>query len=232
MRVILIVSVLWVQFSFGTEAAVRDSLPEYSSGKPNLKLIIPGIAGFAVSSFILDEHINSFFRSNQTAFLNSASVYTDMGGEKKIVVPALLATYASARFLISDDKLKSASLNAIQSVIVTAIATEGTKIMAGRARPFTGRGAYHFDPVTGIDRFKSLPSGHASLAFALFTPFAETYTRWIYAVPFSVAMGRVYLDKHWMSDVVMGGGFGLVSGILFTHHPNVQIIPSGLRIYF
>jgi membrane-associated phospholipid phosphatase len=231
MRTLLIGSIILIMFQgdFAAYGAGRDSL----AGPPRLQMIIPGVAGLATASFIVDNQLIGFFRSNQSGFLNTAANYTDMGGEKRIVVPALLLTYGSARFLFRDEKLHTASLNAIQSVIVTAIATEGTKIVTGRARPFTGEGAYAFQPFPGgVDRFKSLPSGHASLAFAMFTPFAETYSRWIYIVPVSVAAGRVYQDKHWMSDVLVGGGFGLVSGILFTHHPRVQIIPSGLRVYF
>jgi membrane-associated phospholipid phosphatase len=230
MRTFLISSMLLIMVSGNLAASGtgRDSLPD----PPRLKRIIPGVAGLAAASFIVDEQLTGFFRSSQTGFLDSAAGYTDMGGEKRIVVPALLLTYVSARFLLRDERLHTTSLNAIQSVIVTALATEGTKIISGRARPFTGEGAYTFQPFPGVDRYKSLPSGHASLAFALFTPFAETYSRWIYLVPVSVAAGRVYQDKHWVSDVLLGGGFGLVSGILFTHHPNVQIIPSGLRIYF
>jgi membrane-associated phospholipid phosphatase len=200
---------------------------------PNTRLLIPGIASLALITFLIDEPVVSFSRTNQTNFLKTVAHYTDAGGEKKIVVPGILLTYVTARFLIKDERLKNTTLNSIQSVIVTAVATEGIKYLAGRARPFTGEGAYSFQPFPiGVDRYKSLPSGHASLAFALFTPFAETYSRWIYVVPVSVALGRVYQDKHWLSDVVTGSGLGLISGILFTHHENFQIIPNGLRIYF
>jgi membrane-associated phospholipid phosphatase len=195
--------------------------------------VIPGVAGLAATSFIIDEHVTGFLRSNQTSFLDTSASLTDMGGEKTIVIPAVLLTYGTARFVLKDERLQTATLNSIQSIIVTAIATEGIKIITGRARPFNNEGPYAFRPFpAGEDRYKSLPSGHTSLAFALFTPYAETYSRWIYLVPASVAMGRVYQDKHWLSDVVMGGGIGLVSGILFTRHDNIQIIPNGLRVYF
>lgn len=204
-----------------------------SFNKQALKNIIPAIGGLAYVSFIFDEQVNTFARDNQTSFLNTMAYYTDVGGEKKIVVPGILLTYGTARFLLKNEKLQTTSLNAIQSVIVTAIATESVKNLAGRARPFTDEGPYTFKPFPGSsDQYKSLPSGHASLAFSLFTPFAETYSRWIYLVPVSVAAGRVYQDKHWLSDVVLGGGIGLVSGLLFTHYENISIIPNGLRIYF
>ncbi len=233
MRIFLIISMLIVSFPGNMKAVVNDSLPVYQDKAPALNRLIPGIAGITAASFLLDDPVNNFFKNNQKAFFKSAAGFTDIGGEKTIVVPALLLTYGSARFLFKNETLQSASLNAIQSVMVTAIATEGIKHMAGRARPFTGEGTYVFHPFPGsLDRFKSLPSGHASLAFALFTPYAETYSRWIYLVPASVAIGRVYQEKHWVSDVFAGGAIGLVSGMLFTYKENIQIIPNGLRIYF
>lgn len=233
MRALFILSVLIISFPLNIAAAGGDSLTFIPYKSPDLKIIIPGIAGFTAASLLVDEPVNDFFRANQTGFFNSAARYSYMAGEKTIVVPALLVTYGTARFLLKDSKLQTTSVKALQSVIVTAVATEGIKYLAGRARPFTRKGAYSFHPLPGgKDEFKSLPSGHASLAFALFTPYAETYSRWIYLVPASVALGRAYMDKHWISDIFLGGGIGLISGILFTHHENIQIIPNGLRIYF
>jgi hypothetical protein len=47
-----------------------------------------------------------------------------------------------------------------------------------------------------------------------------------------VAAGRVYQNKHWLSDGVLGGTIGFGSGYLFAHHPNVEIIPGGVRVFF
>ena len=233
MRLKLIIGLLSIIISCNLPASGKEPAQGNPERSRVIWQVIPGVAGLAATSFIIDEHVTSFLRSNQTSFLDTSASLTDMGGEKTIVIPAVLLTYGTARFVLKDERLQTATLNSIQSVIVTAIATEGIKIITGRARPFNNEGPYAFRPFpAGEDRYKSLPSGHTSLAFALFTPYAETYSRWIYLVPASVAMGRVYQDKHWLSDVVMGGGIGLVSGILFTRHDNIHIIPNGLRIYF
>src|SRR5690554_2580942 len=215
---------------------------QYAAVKPQVihegtSVTLPQVAavagGLTLAAFLVDEPLRDFMQRNQSGFGDGFSRITDVAGEKTVVVPALLATYGTARWLVQDEELQGVALQAMQAVVTTALATEGLKHLAGRARPFREEGAFVFAPFPGSDdSFKSLPSGHASLAFALFTPFAEAYSRWLYVVPVAVAAGRVYDDKHWTSDVLLGGALGFVSAWIFVHQPNVSIIPGGLRLYF
>ena len=179
--------------------------------------ITVGTVGVAIGAgALLDQPVHSFAIHHQTSLFNQVSHVTDALGEKTIVVPALLTTFAGSYFL-KDEKLKTTAWNAIKSVIVTSVFTEGVKISAGRERPFVSGNSLSFNCFSYRDDFKSLPSGHASLAFAVFTPFAETYSRWLYLVPASVALGRVYQQKHWLTDVMVGGAIGWASGYLFNN---------------
>ena len=121
--------------------------------------------------------------------------------------------------LIADNKgLKETSFNAFKSVVSTAAITVSLKYLTGRSRPYTEDGAYHFEPFPpDRHKYRSLPSGHTSVAFAFFTPFAEKYSRWIYSIPLSVGLSRVYKDDHWSSDVVLGAAIGFLSGYFFQH---------------
>jgi membrane-associated phospholipid phosphatase len=221
-------------FIFGTVcAASPDSIQISERAKTPLVKILPGVTAIAGVTFLLDKPVNNLARSNQTSFLNSFSDITDIGGEKTIVVPAILVAYLTGRFVLKDEKLQTTSLQSIQAIVVTAIATESLKHIIGRARPFAEEGSWSFQPFPGeADQYKSMPSGHVSLAFAVFTPFAENYSRWLYVVPAAVAFGRIYQDKHWVSDAAIGGTLGFVSGYIFANGKNVQIIPNGLRVFF
>lgn len=188
--------------------------------------------GAIVISFLFDGAVHK--RTSPVNWLDDVAHITDFAGEKTIIVPSLLLTYGLNRFVIKDKQFRKVSEASLKTVVVTAILTESLKIGMGRARPFTNQGPHSFQPFPGSrDQYKSLPSGHASLAFAVFTPFAEGYSRWIYVLPASVAAGRVIQNKHWVSDVVVGGGIGLLTGLLFYHHKNrVEPIPNGLVVYF
>ena len=184
-------------------------------------------------AFVLDKPVNTWMQGVSGSAKGGMSDVINAFGEKTIIIPALGVTWGLSH-LIKNEHLKRSSWNAVKAVVVTAAATEAIKIAAGRARPFTGEGPHSFHPFDRADQYKSLPSGHSALAFAVFTPFAETYSRWIYAVPASVALVRVYENKHWFSDVVLGGGIGFISAWIFTHYPqkNIQVTGNSLVVCF
>jgi len=188
--------------------------------------------GLVAFSFLVDNSLKG--PESLDSGLRKLTDITDIAGEKKIVIPTLLVTWGLGRYVLKNQKLQEVSEASVKSVLVTAIGTESLKLLTGRARPFMNEGPHSFHPFPGSrDEYKSLPSGHASLAFAVFTPFAEGYSRWIYTVPVSVAAGRVIQNKHWVSDVTVGSAIGFISGYLFYHHrKRVEPIPNGLVFYF
>lgn len=181
------------------------------------------------SSFLFDQPISDFITKKKNPFLNNFTSYAYYGGSKKLFVPVNTLLLGSA-YLLKNKPLKTASWNSVKSIGSTALITGLLKLSFGRARPYEERGAYHFDPISWRDRaFRSLPSGHASLAFAFITPYAEEYSRWLYAIPLSVAFSRVYQNDHWASDVILGSFIGFSTGYFFQHK-NCHISVSLNRI--
>lgn len=65
----------------------------------------------------------------------------------------------------------------------------------------------------------SFPSGHAALSFYVAGYYTAAYPRWEMQVPLllwasGVAASRVYLRRHWPTDVLVGGVLGWVAGRL------------------
>jgi membrane-associated phospholipid phosphatase len=94
------------------------------------------------------------------------------------------------------------------------------KRMIGRARPLvTGiADPYVFGPFVWTPKYASLPSGHATTAFAVLTAFGALWPRTrpillIYAL--LIATSRVMLTAHYPSDVAAGAIVGIV-GVLMV----------------
>lgn len=198
------------------------------------KMWVP-VAASAVTlgiGFLVEKPVNSFMIHHQNNLCDGLSNFTDALGNPKFMAPALLATFGGS-YLLKDNKLKTTTWNSLKAVMMSSVTTEALKISIGRARPFMKEGNMTFDHFNGHDEYKSMPSGHSSFAFAVFTPFAETYSRWIYVIPAAVALGRVYQEKHWLTDVMVGSSIGWISGYLFTHSKKkIVVTPGGLVIWF
>jgi undecaprenyl-diphosphatase len=67
-----------------------------------------------------------------------------------------------------------------------------------------------------VASFDSFPSGHATSVFTVAAVFAAYYPvlRWpLYGLAAAIALGRVYLDRHYVSDIVAGAVIGLTLAV-------------------
>jgi len=93
---------------------------------------------------------------------------------------------------------------ALAALVPANLAVEGLKRATFRARP------------DGEHRRSNaaFPSSHAANAFALALVFARRWRRLapaFFAFAALVALSRVWLDRHWTSDVLVGAAIGLMS---------------------
>ncbi len=90
------------------------------------------------------------------------------------------------------------------------IITFGMKRLVGRKRPL--------DEVLGNP---SLPSGHASIVFSVATILGYRYPKLripLYIGAGLVSFSRIYLGRHYTSDVVTGAAIGTATGVLVWHN--------------
>jgi len=137
-----------------------------------------------------------------------------------LVVMAALASPALPR--LSQLVLAAAAVRL--AFVFTAIALPGLfstiiKRVIGRGRPFVGDHADPFLYMQFVWRpdYASLPSGHATNAFAAAIAIGLIWPRtrpvmWIYAL--IIALSRVVITAHHPSDVIAGAFVGVVGALL------------------
>ncbi len=94
--------------------------------------------------------------------------------------------------------------------IGAGVMTYGLKHLIRRKRPL--------DETLGNP---SLPSGHATIAFSAATILGSRYPKWripLYIGAGLVGFSRIYLGRHYTSDVLAGAAIGTTMGVLVWHN--------------
>ncbi len=170
------------------------------------------VAGFTMLVMSQDEGTNDEFREHPTqSAANLASAFRRVGQPE--IYAALPAAMLTTGLLTGRDDILRAGGRLAASVVVATAGFETMKLVSGRARPDTDRGAWAFSPFSGNGSF---PSGHSTVAFALATSLSHELhnpiaTVALYAAATGTAWSRIYNARHWGSDVVFGAALGIAS---------------------
>jgi membrane-associated phospholipid phosphatase len=111
---------------------------------------------------------------------------------------------------------------ALVAAVPTNLIVEGLKWGVQRPRP-NGR------PAPGNSSF---PSSHAANAFALAVILSRRWRRiWpvFLAAALLVAFSRMYLDRHYLSDVVVGAAIGTACAALTVFWLGDRLLPRAVR---
>ncbi|HEX2779578.1 MAG TPA: phosphatase PAP2 family protein [Gemmatimonadaceae bacterium] len=149
--------------------------------------------------------------------------------------------YAVGR-LAHVERMADLGLHGTEAIVVGTVITGAIKGTAGRARPYLGTDKPHdFKFGRGFRKgsdFSSFPSGHTLAGFAAASAVtAETHRWWpkstwyiapvMYGGASLIGLSRMYNNKHWASDVMMGAAIGTFAGrkvVQYHHsHPHNRI---------
>ena len=187
------------------------------------------VAGFALieaGMFLLDKPVQRYavdLMDRNSKLRGLSHTVTNFGAAYEAYTLAVFGLYGLA---FKNQKMKTTTLLATQSYLVSAAVEAIGKFLTGRQRPnYLADGATEPSPTFRGPAFSlkngstSFPSGHTTGAFAAATVFAQEYRDlpWVPFVSYTAAsligLSRITENKHWISDVFAGAGLGYVTGL-------------------
>jgi membrane-associated phospholipid phosphatase len=182
-------------------------------------IIFSGTVAVTSGTFLVDKHSRFF---SKTTF---GDKLFSIDNVFNVIIPVIgIAGIYGSGLIFDDSKIRNLGLQLVESCVYAGIVTSVLKSTTGRSRPYVGKGNMDWHPVQFNTDQTSFPSGHATLAFAVSSVMANYLDNiywkvgW-YTVASLVGTARIYHDKHWLSDVIMGSAIGYFIGDYVSKDP-------------
>jgi hypothetical protein len=177
--------------------------------------------------FQVDERVDQWVRGDDiqgNAFIGRMSRNFNLATDDRVMLAGGIL-YLTGR-LTKKRHLADIAFHATEAVFVSSTLLTLVRGTVGRTRPYvTPDDPVNFDAFQGFKQFeyRSFPSIHASANFAVAAVVSSEMKRrwpnrmrWMPPVLYTVAAlptaSRLYLRRHWMSDLVLGSFVGIMTG--------------------
>lgn len=191
--------------------AKADAAAWIGLAKPRTALYVVGTGAAMLALGEVDRDLNAELREAKKGLFKDYLEAVDYLGGPKINVPVVVL--AGTSLLTNNTRFQDAAMTSLQSLVFAGSLGYVMKLIIARERPENTDDPYAY--FTAFNN-SSFPSGHAIAAFTIITPWVMYYpgplTYALYVLPVGTVLSRLTLDKHWGTDVVVGGVIGVLMG--------------------
>jgi membrane-associated phospholipid phosphatase len=186
------------------------------------------------------QHLQTKFTQQNRFFQTTATTVRTIAEPGAFIIGGTLYVVGRAS---KQRNIADLGLHGTEAVIVGGLFAGVLKNVFGRARPFVkpAKDSVLFDANNwqigrGLqgDQYRSFPSGHAVAAFAAAAAVVNETSRWwpgyqwligpaMYGGAGLVGVSRMYNNRHWASDVMLGAAIGTFAGnkvVRYFHRTN------------
>ncbi len=172
-----------------------------------------------IALYIVDAEIQKIALRNQSAFSKNASKYVFEPFGHGYYPAAIVGGFYFYGLAKKDHRAYNFALTTTKAAIINGAITLAVKHLSHRQRPSQGIPPSHSIWKGPFNDFEntSFFSGHTVIAWTFATALATEYNDypWVPWVSYSMAtivsLSRIHDNKHWASDVFIGGAFAYFS---------------------
>lgn len=183
-------------------------------------IIAGSVAVAGVTLYLFDDEIRKTFQNNKTTGLDFASKYIFEPWGSGVYPAILFGGYYIYGLVAKNKRSRQIALGGTQAFIMAALSSQVFKHIFHRHRPNQDSppNPYLWEGPTSGFNYTAFPSGHTTAAFAIASMMSLVYQDkiWVGILSYSLATGvglsRVYDNKHWPSDVLIGAALGYAIG--------------------
>ncbi|RYZ25326.1 MAG: phosphatase PAP2 family protein, partial [Sphingobacteriales bacterium] len=186
-------------------------------------------AGVTGSVFAADWEIKKMALANQRPFLTETAKIAEPFGNMYGVY--LFPVMYVAGLATGEKRMQSVALGGVKSLAISTLLYTSSKLLIRRNRPDAANSSRDFAPPFMRKSYTSSPSGHSNTIFTVATALAMEYreTKWVpivaYAIAGLTAASRIYQNRHWASDVVVGSALGhFVTMAVWKNNNKKQVV--------
>ncbi len=169
-------------------------------------------SGVTIGALSADWEIKRITQLNHSQFATETAHIVEPFGNRYglFLFPAMYV----AGLATKSEKIQSAALGGTKSLAISTLIYATTKTLIRRNRPDRATSSFDFAPPFKRKSFTSSPSGHSNTIFTVATALALEFkeTKWVPIVAYTIAtltaVSRVYENRHWASDVIVGSAIG------------------------
>ncbi len=187
------------------------------AGLGNLAYVAALLALVPLIVYYLDGSVRTFILSVQREWGTTVAIWVSRTGHG-LLGGAVCASLVAVGLLMGRPREAVAGLLGLFAMIGGGLSVEALKYLFCRSRPLAEGAGQFFAVFPCIGKgyaLKSFPSGHSVTGFALAYVLSRAYPKaspLFYALATMIALSRVYLATHFLSDVVAGAAVGLLAG--------------------
>ena len=184
-----------------------------------------------VTAFCLDDEVRDFIAQHQNRTVENIARWVSLiGNWPGHYYPGLVL--AGVCWWRGRKKWMRVFLAMVLALVIAGMISRGINITAGRARPSVGpQEVWH--GMNFRSKYHAFPSGHVAASAAFFAVLFLANRRVgaaFLAIPILIGLSRLYLEAHYLSDVVCAAVLGTLAALLMarllvwsTRHPKATI---------